>query len=170
MTAPLPDDHDAVIVVGPGHAAVLAVLHEAAFPPEEQWDEASFIVQLQQPGTVALMAVAGEHATEPVGFVLFRTIFEACEILTLAVAPYCRRQGIGDLLMRTAMKRAADQGAEHMLLEVETTNLPARTLYDRLGFSAIGLRRHYYHGGGDALVLRRSLGRSLDSTKITGGE
>jgi ribosomal-protein-alanine N-acetyltransferase len=44
-----------------------------------------------------------------------------------------------------------------MFLEVSDTNHPARALYQRFGFQRVGLRRGYYPGGGNALVLRRDL-------------
>jgi ribosomal-protein-alanine N-acetyltransferase len=52
-----------------------------------------------------------------------------------------------------AMTRAAlEAAAEHLTLEVRTTNESAIRLYERFGFQPIGVRRNYY-GDGDAIVM-----------------
>jgi ribosomal-protein-alanine N-acetyltransferase len=91
------------------------------------------------------------------GFVLVRAIAGEAEILTLAVLPEARRQGLGQGLMAAALARAAARGAAAMLLEVATDNAPAQALYASLGFAKVGRRRRYYADGRDALVLRREL-------------
>jgi ribosomal-protein-alanine N-acetyltransferase len=45
-----------------------------------------------------------------------------------------------------------------MLLEVRSDNAPALALYERFGFMRISQRPKYYPDGGDALILRASLG------------
>ena len=41
-----------------------------------------------------------------------------------------------------------------MFLEVRADNPVARSLYDSLGFDEIGIRKGYYPGGVDAVVMR----------------
>ena len=45
-----------------------------------------------------------------------------------------------------------------VFLEVAAANGPAGLLYEGAGFVRCGVRRRYYADGGDALVLRLSLG------------
>jgi ribosomal-protein-alanine N-acetyltransferase len=52
------------------------------------------------------------------------------------------------------MREAGTRGARLMYLEVAIGNSAARALYQALGFTTAGLRRHYYADGADALVLR----------------
>ena len=91
------------------------------------------------------------------GRVLARIAAEEAEILTLAVAPAARRQGLGRALLLAAMEEAARRGAREMFLEVAAANPAARALYAACGFTEVGLRRGYYAGGGDALILRAPL-------------
>jgi hypothetical protein len=53
-----------------------------------------------------------------------------------------------------------------MWLEVRASNASARALYDSRGFSAVGVRKRYYHAPReDAIVLRADLtGRSRNNT------
>ena len=132
------------------HAALLAEIHAAAFPPAESWSRDVIALQLELPTTFALLHSAG-------GFVMARAVADEAEILTLAVIPAFRRQGLGRRLLGAAMTRAAVLGAAAMFLEVATTNHAARGLYVAMGFVESGLRRRYYADGTDALVLRSTL-------------
>ena len=131
------------------HAPVLAALHADAFPPGERWGADAIALQVAQPGAFGWWGSGG--------FVVARVAADEAEILTLAVAASHRRRGEGRALMQAAMREAAARGAGAMYLEVAETNVPARGLYDALGFAVVGRRPHYYPGGGAALVLRRAL-------------
>jgi [ribosomal protein S18]-alanine N-acetyltransferase len=132
------------------HAAVLAVIHAAVFPPAEAWDADAFAAQLGMPGAFALLDEAG-------GFVLARVAADEAEILTLAVTPNARRAGIGRRLVMAAMQAAGGRGATAMFLEVSPCNIPAIRLYEGAGFAGVGRRRAYYQDGSDALVMRARL-------------
>jgi ribosomal-protein-alanine N-acetyltransferase len=124
----------------------LAALHAACFP--DPWNAAAISDLLVAPGTFA-------YAHED-GFVLARAAGGEAEILTLAVAPAARGQGLGRRLLQAAVARARELGAKTMFLEVGTENPAALALYAGLGFTKVGTRKGYY-GGSDALVLRLPL-------------
>lgn len=124
----------------------LAALHAASF--DKSWDGPALAALLATPGTFAF-----HH---PQGFVLARAAAGEAEILTLAVAPHARGQGIGRALMIAAANRSQELGAEALFLEVGAANPAALALYARLGFAKVGARKGYYDGA-DALVLRLPL-------------
>jgi ribosomal-protein-alanine N-acetyltransferase len=128
----------------------LAALHAAAFPPAEAWGADAIALMLGLEGGFGF-GLAGQ------GFVLARAVAGEAEILTLAVAPAARRQGVAALLLRAAMMEAQRRDAEAMFLEVSDRNTAARGLYARAGFAQVGQRRRYYADGSDALVLSRRL-------------
>lgn len=112
----------------------LAALHAEAF--DASWSASAFADLLGQTG----VALKGEAD----GFILIRTVADEAEILTVAVRPSARRQGLGARLVRAAATHAADSGATRMVLEVAEDNAPARALYGALGFEAAGRRPRYY--------------------------
>ena len=101
--------------------------------------------------------------SEPDGFILIRVVADEAEILTLAVRPAARREGLGARLVEAAVVRAAARGAERMFLEVAEDNVAARALYARTGFVEAGRRRGYYARADgsreDALVLSLNFSR-----------
>ena len=130
---------------------VLAALHAEAFG--SPWDARAFTNLLAQPGV--LLGVEAD------GFILIRVVLDEAEILTLAVRPDARRQGLGRRLVERACVAAEDAGAASLFLEVAEDNAAARALYARAGFVEIGRRKAYYPGPDgrriDALALRRDL-------------
>ena len=140
-------------LVSPFTGAVndLAVLHAAAFA--QPWDAAAIADLLAGPGVFAFAA----HS----GFVLARAAGGEAEILTLAVKPSARGQGLGRALMQAAARHAATLGAGTLFLEVGTDNPAALALYTSLGLARVGTRKGYYAShsqtSGDALVLKAAL-------------
>ena len=130
-------------------APALALIHAAAFPPDSGWGAETLTTLLGLAGVFGL-----HHAS---GFILARCVLDEAEILTLAVHPAARRQGIGADLVGTAAMAAAAAGARVMFLEVAEDNAPAMALYATAGFERAGLRRDYYAPGVHAWLLRRAL-------------
>jgi ribosomal-protein-alanine N-acetyltransferase len=80
------------------------------------------------------------------------------EIANLAVDPDARGRGIGSALLDAALREAQRQGGAQVFLEVRSSNLRARQLYESRGFAEIGRRRRYYRRPvEDAVVLRRTI-------------
>eukprot|EP01035_Chromulina_nebulosa_P060053 gene60053-82151_t len=86
----------------------LADLHSEAF--DAPWSASAFADLLGQAGVI----LEGDND----GFILIRTVADEAEILTLAVRPSARRQGLGARLVRAATDRSVDFGALRMFLEV----------------------------------------------------
>ena len=132
------------------HVACKAAIHADAFPPREAWGEDAIALQLAMPGVFGLLHAQG-------GMILARVTEDEAEVLTLAVAPEVRRQGVARALLEGAMAAAREQAARTMVLEVAIGNTAARGLYERAGFVEAGRRPRYYADGGDALILRARL-------------
>ena len=68
-------------------------------------------------------------------------INEEAELLNIAVAASHRRQGLGDKLMTHALSLAKSRGVKAVYLEVRESNTPARRLYEKYGYIALGVRK-----------------------------
>ncbi len=140
--------------VGVDAAAMLAQLHARAF--DRPWSAAEIGKMLENPAVVAL--AAGE--ADPQGFIIAWAVAGEAEVLTVAVIPEARCQGVGAALVTAAAAAVLARGASSMHLEVAEPNAAARALYAKLGFAEAGRRRDYYateQGWVDAIVMRRAL-------------
>lgn len=63
-----------------------------------------------------------------------------CEIAKMAVAPDARGRGLGDLLMRAAIRFARETGAGRILIVSNTVLEPAIRLYRKHGFVQVPLK------------------------------
>ena len=116
---------------------------QAASPEAPHWNAAAC---LQYDN---LVAVLGSRVA---GFIVWRTLDEGeREILSLAVSPDFRRQGIARTLCNSILE--GFRGAVY--LEVRESNRAARNLYESLGFQPLGHRQKYYNSPQeDAIVMK----------------
>lgn len=77
------------------------------------------------------------------------------EILNIAVTPDMRRKGYGRRLLRLVLQIARKMGIQRTFLEVRENNIAAQTLYESMGFEAVGVRPHYYPDTGEDARLMR---------------
>ena len=93
----------------------------------------------------------GEDGTV-LGYGGISLVADEAEIITVAVSPLCRRQGIARALMEHMLRLAADARAT-VYLEVRASYTPARELYRTLGFNETGVRKTYYPSPREDAVL-----------------
>ncbi len=75
--------------------------------------------------------------------IAYMTAFDG-ELPDIVVAPDCRRQGLGRLLMEEITGEFKRRDLETLFLEVRQSNLPARGLYESLGFVSYHTRKNFY--------------------------
>ena len=86
-----------------------------------------------------------------------------CRILSLAVHPAVRLQGVGKALMMAAENWAKKNRVTAMRLEVGTKNSGALEFYKKLGYESTGLLPHYYSWGEDAYSMKKDMERGAKS-------
>lgn len=133
-------------------AGELAGLHAACFA--NGWSAREFSSLVQSDGVTALVLRADGEAR---GFIVVRKAVDEAEIITIGIVPHARVSGRGRQVLDAAEMLLAQTGVVRVFLEVAVSNSAARRLYDRAGYSEIGLRKAYYADGGDALVLEKWL-------------
>ncbi|MBQ8836934.1 MAG: ribosomal protein S18-alanine N-acetyltransferase [Clostridia bacterium] len=91
------------------------------------------------------------------GYIGAYTVCRETDIMTVAVAPDFRKNGIGRALVN-ALFDALDGESDAVFLEVRESNMAARTLYQSLGFCEIGKRKNYYKlPTEDAVLCKKDL-------------
>ncbi|MGH9404631.1 MAG: ribosomal protein S18-alanine N-acetyltransferase [Terriglobia bacterium] len=122
---------------------VLAIQQEAG--PGNSWRGDDYARLAEESGGLILVAGQGNPEPDEIwGFVALRRVLDHAEILNLAVHPARRRLGIAKALLAEACRRAFEDGAKTLSLEVRASNHPAIELYRSLGFSLRAVRKDYY--------------------------
>ena len=131
-------------------------LETAAFSGtnHEPWSEQTFNDDVTQRGH--LWWVAHDRGTI-IGFAGGTVVADELQISDVAVAEGRRHEGIAGRLLTRVAYDAQMLGATCALLEVEVGNTPAERLYERLGFTEVGVRPSYYGAGHDARIMRAEL-------------
>ena len=120
-----------------------------------QWSEKHYgrLFAEQSNLHLALVVAEGEQVQ---GFIIGRLAGDQWEIENIAVDPALQRGGLGSQLVREFLLRARP-GGKAVFLEVRESNLPARKLYQKMGFVQVGRRKLYYQSPSeDALILELS--------------
>ncbi len=89
-----------------------------------------------------------------VGYAGLWFMSDEAHLTTIAVRQTYQRQGLGELLLISAIELAMERNAQFITLEVRPSNGAAQALYRKYGFTGVGLRRGYYYDTGeDALLM-----------------
>lgn len=121
------------------------------------WGLQSYQAELQRSSSVVLGCFQSDLQTL-IGFGILWLVLNEAHIISLAVHPQHRRQGAGRLLLTHLLKKGVDWECEWATLEVRASNQPARCLYEAVGFTQLGQRKHYYSNPReDALIYWKKL-------------
>ena len=118
------------------------------------WHKTTFLGEIQNRSIAFPFVAVSEVDHAVIGYVLFWLIENEGQINNIAVRPDHRGRGIGKELMRFALDKIRHLRGTFVTLEVRRSNSPAVKLYEKLGFSPLGVRKGYYQNPvEDALVL-----------------
>ena len=142
-----------IIKMEQGHVAQVAALEAICF--QDPWSEKSVASELSNPLSHWLVAV---EADTVLGYIGSQTVLDESDMMNVAVSPAHRRRGIAEALVLTLADALREKGSVKLTLEVRASNAPAITLYEKLDFKPIGLRKNYYRNPKeDALILQKEL-------------
>ena len=102
---------------------------------------------------------------QPVAAIWYQCAAERAEMVDLRVMASERRRGLGRQLLWASLTALGDVGAVE--LEVRSSNVAARVLYESLGFSETGSRSNYYatpDGREDAILMTLTLNHGVSVT------
>ena len=133
------------------HVAQIAALEKICF--SDPWSLKSVQSELDDPLSLWLVAVEEERVA---GYIGSQSVLGESDMMNVAVHPDFRRQGIGQMLVTALADELKQAGNRCLTLEVRASNAPAITMYQKLGFEQVGLRKNYYRNPReDAKILRK---------------
>ncbi|MGM9588746.1 MAG: ribosomal protein S18-alanine N-acetyltransferase [Faecousia sp.] len=140
-----------IVKMNESHVAAVAALEKICF--SVPWSENSVASELKNP--LALWLVAEEEGSVA-GYIGSQTVCNETDMMNVAVHPDFRRRGVAEALVNALVDHLKARESTCLTLEVRSSNAPAISLYEKLGFSEIGRRKNYYRNPReDALILRK---------------
>jgi [ribosomal protein S18]-alanine N-acetyltransferase len=129
---------------------VLKIEEEAFSLP---WTRDAFMQEMTT-NLHAYYVVAENEDNQIVGFCGMWLVMDESHITNVAVTERVKGQGIGEGLMREAIRVSKEHEVVLMTLEVRASNTIAQNLYRKLEFKNGGIRKGYYSDNlEDALVM-----------------
>lgn len=101
--------------------------------------------------------VAKNTENEIVGFAGTKIIVDEADVMNIVVRKSCRKEGIGSKMLENLINYSISKNLKFVNLEVNENNLSAIRLYDKFAFNHIGIRKKYYNGVSDAIIMRKEL-------------
>lgn len=129
-------------------------IEEASFI--SPWSATGFVQEVRNPVSHLWAALSDDG--EPEGYICFWLFDREIQLINIAVRPEKRKKGIGGHLLREMIRIGTSKGMEKVWLEVRPSNMSARRLYEKLGFTVVGRRPRYYRDTDeDAIVMSLNL-------------
>lgn len=138
-------------------APVIAGLHAASF--DRPWGLIEIERMLADESHLTHVSAGGGENDPAEAFIITRIAADEAEILSVAVAPRRRGEGIGRSLINAQCDMLSVNRIRTLFLEVQEDNSPAIALYNRLGFGEVSRRAAYYRkadgSAATAIVMRK---------------
>ena len=109
-------------------------------------------------------SLAFEEGDTLIGFAIMAISSEESHLLNIGIKVSRRGEGLGEKLLKKMILAAEVMGSKKIILEVRISNNVAYSLYEKLGFEEIGIRKNYYRlpkGREDAFVMSKSLKKDI---------
>lgn len=118
------------------------------------WTREGFFTFLTRDHAMFLVV---EEKGKILGYCGLLMVLDEGDITNVAVKRERQSEGIGNFLMESLIRLAADLGVKTIHLEVRAGNEKAIRLYERVGFNRDGIRKKYYTDPTeDAILMTRS--------------
>jgi len=123
----------------------------------DPWSFSSFTSLCKSNNSCFYFFAEFDESSKMLAYLIFSVVEDTAEVLDIAVKSTHRKQGIGEKLLNESFVFAKENRVSVIFLEVRESNLPARTLYEKLGFFVSGKRRNYYENPAEDAVLMSKL-------------
>jgi [ribosomal protein S18]-alanine N-acetyltransferase len=122
------------------------------------WSKNIFIKEIENYFSHCFVIKTGEPPHPLViGYICFRNVKDESELLNLCVHPQYRQLGIGKKLMEYYMDYCSRKGIKTFYLEVNSSNGSAIHLYQCFSYQSFGMRKKFYQGKLDALLMMKKV-------------
>ena len=101
--------------------------------------------------------IAKNNENTIIGFACLKVILDEADIMNIVVRKTFRHNGIGSVLLDNLISYSKNSNLKSITLEVNENNLSAIHLYNKFSFDKLGIRKKYYNGENDAIIMSKQL-------------
>lgn len=120
---------------------------------DEFWTPSILKSELENPNSKYFVA---KDLDKIVGFAGIIILPEDVEITNIVTKKSERKKGIGNLLLEKLIEEAKLTKRPNISLEVNEKNFIAINLYEKYGFMKLGIRKKYYNGIDNAIIMTKN--------------
>ena len=117
---------------------------------DDFWNYSVFKSELLNPNSSYIVAKLENNI---IGFAGIWKAVDDIHITNIVVKKDFRNLGLGSVLLHKLIELCKGKKYSSITLEVNTKNIPAIKLYEKFGFKNVGIRKKYYNGKDDAVIM-----------------
>ena len=137
------------MIVSASHEYLEQILSIERSSFSKPWTEYHFMSDLNNKISVNWVYL---NNIQVIGYLFGWHVMDEYHLNNIAVAKRFRENGTAIYLLKNMVSYLNDIKVKSVLLEVSSSNLPARKLYEKMGFVPQGERKDYYTKGDDAVL------------------
>ncbi len=118
------------------------------------WTDTILKSELENENSIYIVAKKNENIVGFAGIIILPDDVEITNIVTKKTE---RKKGIGKMLLDKLIEISKTTKKETISLEVNEKNTIAIKLYEKFGFEKVGLRKKYYNGKDNAIIMTKIL-------------
>lgn len=99
--------------------------------------------------------IVAKNKNQIIGFAGIMINIDEIEVMNIVVKKSFRGKGIGKILLNKIIE-IAKEANKNIFLEVNENNFVARRLYENVGFEVISVRKKYYNGIDNAIIMKKN--------------
>jgi len=139
------------------------VIEIESLSPESTWTKGNFVDSLNAGYWAYCLRRLAEDDDEPDELLAYCVLLPSVnelELLNITVHQKYRKKGYAQKVLQVMEDLALSRSMENIFLEVRSSNQPAKSLYQKLGYREVGVRKDYYPlisgGREDAIVMKKT--------------
>lgn len=134
---------------------VLPIEHLSSLSP---WSKDMFYEEMLNPLSHCYIIRIKNVCHQPlIGYLCFRNVNDESDLLNICVHPEYRNLGIGKYLLQYYIDDGIKNGIKTFYLDVNVSNESALHLYRSFSYIPCGLRKAFYQGIHDALLMIKKI-------------
>ena len=133
------------------HVGQIMTIERDAYP--RPWSAQVFHDELREARAAHRHYVVARRGRTVVGYGGVMFVADEAHVTNIAVHPDERRAGVATRLLTALADASIKRGCQSWTLEVRASSPGAQALYRQFGFVPAGIRKNYYEGDTDAIVM-----------------